>query len=77
MEILERVAEVDIIGVPVGGGGLISGIARACKEINPHIKIIGVEPATIPSMAKAVSGDTSMQPAVTTIAEGINVLCHS
>jgi threonine dehydratase len=55
------------------GGGMISGLAIAAKEINPNIKIIGVEPAKIPSMAKAVGGDTNMQPAVTTIADGINV----
>ncbi len=64
LEILNQQPDVDIVVVPVGGGGLISGIARACKEINPHIKVIGVEPSKIPSMAKAVAGDRSVQPAV-------------
>jgi threonine dehydratase len=41
-----------VIVVPVGGGGMISGIAKAAKEINPNIKIIGVEPSKIPSMAR-------------------------
>lgn len=52
---------------------MISGVARVCKAINPKIRIVGVEPAKIPSMAKAIGGDLSVQPAVTTIAEGINV----
>lgn len=73
LEILNQQPDIDILVIPVGGGGMISGIARAAKEINPNIKIIGVEPAKIPSMAKAVAGDRSIQPAVMTIAEGINV----
>jgi threonine dehydratase len=62
------------------GGGLISGIARAAKAINPKIRIVGVEPAKIPSMARAIAGDLNPQPAVNTIADGINVsttlMCH-
>ena len=44
LEVLEEVPEADIIMVPVGGGGLISGVASAAKLKNPQIKIIGVEP---------------------------------
>ncbi len=44
LEITEQVKDVDIIFVPVGGGGLVSGILTAVKEINPKIKIYGVEP---------------------------------
>lgn len=73
LEIMSQAPDIDIIVAPVGGGGMISGVAIAAKEINPNIKIVGVEPAKIPSMARAVAGDTSMQPAVTTIADGINV----
>ncbi|RXT13726.1 threonine/serine dehydratase [Ammoniphilus sp. CFH 90114] len=45
LEILEQLPDVDVVYVPVGGGGLISGIATAIKESNPHIQVIGVEPA--------------------------------
>lgn len=44
LEIMEELPDADYVLVPVGGGGLISGIAAACKAINPNIKIIGVEP---------------------------------
>ena len=73
LEIMDQQPDIDILVVPVGGGGLISGIARAVKEINPRIKIIGVEPAKIPTMSLAVKGNRNMHPAVMTIAEGINV----
>jgi threonine dehydratase len=52
---------------------MISGIARAAKAINPKIRVVGVEPAKIPSMARAIAGDLNPQPAVNTIADGINV----
>jgi threonine dehydratase len=45
LEILEQVPDVDVVIVPIGGGGLISGILTAIKELKPHIKVIGVEPA--------------------------------
>ncbi len=50
VEIYEDLDSVDLVAVPVGGGGLISGIAVALKKINPDIKIIGVQPAGAPSM---------------------------
>ncbi|OHX52459.1 serine/threonine dehydratase [Planococcus salinarum] len=46
LEILEQLPDVDVIVVPVGGGGLISGILTAVKAIRPEVKIIGVEPET-------------------------------
>ncbi|WKA58907.1 threonine/serine dehydratase [Planococcus shenhongbingii] len=46
LELLEQVADLDIIVVPIGGGGLISGILIAIKGINPDIRVIGVEPDT-------------------------------
>lgn len=44
LEVLEEVPDADIILVPLGGGGLISGLASAAKQMNPNIKIVGVEP---------------------------------
>lgn len=46
LELLEQVPDIEIIVVPVGGGGLISGILTAVKELNPDIRVIGVEPET-------------------------------
>jgi threonine dehydratase len=73
LELLDQIPDVDVIVVPVGGGGMISGIGRAVKQINPKVRIVGVEPSRIPSMARAVAGDLNPQPAVVTIADGINV----
>ncbi|MCL1940610.1 MAG: threonine/serine dehydratase, partial [Synergistaceae bacterium] len=54
LEILDDLAGADRIVVPVGGGGLISGIAAAVKENNPKIKIIGVEPSAVPRYTKSL-----------------------
>jgi threonine dehydratase len=45
LEILEQLDDIDVVYVPVGGGGLISGVAAAIKESNPRIRVVGVEPA--------------------------------
>jgi len=50
VEIYEKLEDADIVVVPVGGGGLISGIAVALKKLNPDIKVIGVQPSGAPSM---------------------------
>ena len=55
LEILKELPDADILLVPVGGGGLISGVARCAKELRPDIEIIGVESDTVPSMQKAVA----------------------
>jgi len=54
LEIIEELPNVDIVFVPIGGGGLISGVAMAIKSRNPKIKIIGVEPIGAPSMFKSI-----------------------
>ncbi|MDF2613029.1 MAG: threonine dehydratase [Clostridia bacterium] len=74
LEILEELPEADIILVPVGGGGLISGIAVAAKAINPHIKIIGVESTGAQAMKLSMdSGKLVHLPYVDTIADGAAV----
>src|SRR5579885_649840 len=72
LELLESAPDVDALAVPIGGGGLISGIATAAKAIRPAIEIFGVEARAYPSMYDAVKGKTL--PCVgQTIAEGIAV----
>ncbi len=74
LELLADHADLDVIVVPVGGGGLISGIAVAAKSIAPDIEIIGVEAALYPSMRQALGGGAQPAPAGgQTIAEGIAV----
>lgn len=53
LEVLEDLPDVDYILAPVGGGGLLSGIALAMKESNPRVKVIGVEPAVGPRLQKS------------------------
>jgi threonine dehydratase len=69
MELLEQEPELDAVVVPVGGGGLVSGIAVALKERNPNIEVIGVEAAAFPSARQEVvaAGDTA------SLADGIAV----
>jgi len=74
IEILEDLPDADVIVVPVGGGGLISGISIAAKHIKPDIKIIGVQTQNLPSMAKAIAQNRiSTVEGPATIADGIAV----
>jgi threonine dehydratase len=73
IEILQQVADLDAIVVPIGGGGLISGILVAAKIMQPELEIIGVQSATYPSMIRALHGDTAPCADGQTIAEGIAV----
>lgn len=72
LELLEDAPDLDMLLVPIGGGGLISGIAVAAKAVNPRIEILGVEAALFPSMWNALHG-ADRPCAGTTIAEGIAV----
>ncbi len=74
LEILEQLPEVDAVIVPVGGGGLISGVAFALKSLKPEIKIYGVQSVGAPSMQKAIH-DQKIEtlPTVKTVADGIAV----
>lgn len=74
LELLEQVPDLEAIVVPIGGGGLIGGIACAVKELKPGIRVIGVQTEKIPSMLKAVAEHRPViLPPATTIAEGIAV----
>jgi threonine dehydratase len=74
LEILQQHSDIDAIVVPIGGGGLIAGIACAVKETNPRVQVFGVQPARIPSMKAAVAEGklVTLNPAKT-IADGIAV----
>lgn len=72
LEMLADVPELDVIVVPIGGGGIISGIATAVKAMNPRIEVIGVESEIYPSMYNAIHGiDSSI--GGDTLADGIAV----
>lgn len=74
LELIEELPDIDYILVPIGGGGLASGIALAAKEIAPDIKIIGVESSEAPSMQFSLaSGSVKTITAANTIADGISV----
>lgn len=74
LEILEDLPDVDAILVPIGGGGLISGIAVGVKSINPKIKIIGVQADIIASTkASLEAGELITVPGVKSLADGISV----
>lgn len=73
-EILTELPDAEYILVPVGGGGLISGVALAAKEINPYIKIIGVEPEGAKTLRTSLDmGCVTCLEKVSTIADGVAV----
>ena len=74
LEIINDRDDIDAVIVPIGGGGLISGVACAIKSINPRIKVYGVQAAGAPSMFNAVRhGQIERLDSVSTIADGIAV----
>src|SRR6202021_2039080 len=74
LELLEQVQGLEAVVVPIGGGGLISGVACALKEANPAIRVVGVETERLPSMLRAIeNGSPVTLPAAATIADGIAV----
>lgn len=75
LELLEQYPYVEIVVVPIGGGGLIAGIATALKENNPRIQVIGVQPAVIPSMKASMEAGhvVKLTPTAATIADGLAV----
>ncbi|MGN1077338.1 MAG: threonine ammonia-lyase [Candidatus Gallimonas sp.] len=74
LEILSQLPDVEAIVVPVGGGGLISGVSFAVKSVNPAVKVYGVQAAGAPSMVNSLrDGHVESLPSVSTIADGIAV----
>ncbi len=74
LEMMEQIAGLEAVIVPIGGGGLIGGMACAIKESDPKIRVIGVQTARLPSMLEAIAahGPVTVE-AATTIADGIAV----
>jgi len=74
LEILEQLPDADAVVVPLGGGGLIAGVAYTIKQINPNCKVYGVQAAGAPSMEKSIMDDEiETLSKVQTIADGIAV----
>lgn len=74
LEILDQLPDVDAVVVPVGGGGLISGVAFALKSLNPQIKVYGVQTTGAPSMAQSLHhGKVESLSSASTFADGIAV----
>lgn len=74
MEIIKELPTVDYILVPIGGGGLATGVSTLAKMLNPNIKVIGVEPAGAACMKESLkNGQVTTLPAVDTIADGTAV----
>lgn len=74
LELLQQIPDVEVVVTPIGGGGLISGMACALKESNPRIRVIGVQTSRLPSMKVAVeSKQHVVLPVASTLADGIAV----
>lgn len=74
LELLDQLPDLDAVVVPVGGGGLISGVAFALKSLAPNIKVYGVQASGAPSMVNSIADDKiECLDTVSTIADGIKV----
>lgn len=74
LEMLEDVPDLEVLPIPIGGGGLIAGMATAAKHVKRDIQVIGLEPAMFPSFTAKMRGvRTAQNVGASTIAEGIAV----
>jgi threonine dehydratase len=74
LELLEQVPDLDVLIASVGGGGMISGVACAIKELNPKVRVVGVQTSRLPSMKAAMeAGKPVTLPVSSTLADGIAV----
>jgi threonine dehydratase len=71
LEILAQSGDLDVVIVPVGGGGLISGVATAIKAARPNVRVIGVEPAGAPTMRTSLDAGSPQTITVKTMADGL------
>lgn len=75
LEILDQLPDVEQVVVPIGGGGLIAGVAVAVKSMRPNVKVIGVQASAVPSMFVSYrNGEVTTVKDAPTIADGIHVL---
>ncbi len=76
LEILEQLPDVDYLIVPIGGGGLISGVSVAVKETNPQIKVIGVEPTAVARYTRSLAAGhpVTMPKTAKSVADGLQTL---
>ena len=74
LEILDQLPDVEAVVVPVGGGGLISGVSFAIKSLNPNVKVYGVQAEGAASMVQSLHDHKQAKlPSVATVADGIAV----
>lgn len=74
LEIMDQIKDADIVVVPVGGGGLVSGVAYAVKSLNSKVRVYGVQSTGAPSMANSLEHHKiETLPSVSTVADGIAV----
>jgi threonine dehydratase len=71
LEILEQSRDLDAVIVPIGGGGLISGVATVIKAVRPNVRVIGVEPEGAPTMRRSLDAGSPHTITVNTVADGL------
>jgi threonine dehydratase len=72
LEILDDLPDVDVVVVPIGGGGLISGVAAALKAVRPGVRVVGVEPRGSDALARALAAGQAVRIEPRSIADGLN-----
>jgi threonine dehydratase len=74
LELMTQIPDLDVMVTPVGGGGLIAGIAMALNALKPSVRVVGVEPGNLMSMKSAIDAHALVSlPAAATLADGIRV----
>ena len=72
VELLEDVPETDVVVVPIGGGGLIAGVATAVREVRPQARVVGIEPELSCAMHRALEAGEPVAVTPSSIADGLN-----